>query len=109
MGKKRVKPGLLDTGKMPVPQERLRDGTQLQVLSAMAYHDALACFNRLFEDGQDAHPTGIDLYRIYAKSGFKSLLVIPIAILNDFLCIAILAGVVNFLPHPNPPLTKGRE
>ena len=23
--------------------------------------------------------------------------------------IAILAGVVNFLPHPNPPLTKGRE
>ncbi len=21
--------------------------------------------------------------------------------------IAILAGVVNFLPHPNPPLTKG--
>jgi len=23
--------------------------------------------------------------------------------------IAILAGAVNFLPHPNPPLTKGRE
>jgi hypothetical protein len=23
--------------------------------------------------------------------------------------IAILAGVVNFLPHPSPPLTKGRE
>jgi hypothetical protein len=23
--------------------------------------------------------------------------------------IAILAGVVNFLPHPNLPLTKGRE
>jgi hypothetical protein len=23
--------------------------------------------------------------------------------------IAILAGVVNFLPHPNPPLSKGRE
>jgi hypothetical protein len=23
--------------------------------------------------------------------------------------IAILAGVVNFLPHPNPPLIKGRE
>jgi len=23
--------------------------------------------------------------------------------------IAILAGVVNFLPHPNPPLGKGRE
>jgi hypothetical protein len=23
--------------------------------------------------------------------------------------IAILAGVVNFSPHPNPPLTKGRE
>ena len=23
--------------------------------------------------------------------------------------IAILAGVVNFLPHPNPPLTNGRE
>ena len=23
--------------------------------------------------------------------------------------IAIFAGVVNFLPHPNPPLTKGRE
>jgi len=26
-----------------------------------------------------------------------------------FLAIAILAGVVNFLPHPNPPLIKGRE
>jgi predicted aspartyl protease len=23
--------------------------------------------------------------------------------------IAILAGVVNFLPHPSPPLTKVRE
>jgi hypothetical protein len=23
--------------------------------------------------------------------------------------IAILAGAVNFLPHPNPPLIKGRE
>jgi hypothetical protein len=23
--------------------------------------------------------------------------------------IAILAGVVNFLPHPNPPLIKRRE
>ena len=23
--------------------------------------------------------------------------------------IAILAGVVKFLPHPNPPLTEGRE
>jgi len=23
--------------------------------------------------------------------------------------IAILAGVVDFLPHPNPPLGKGRE
>jgi hypothetical protein len=23
--------------------------------------------------------------------------------------IAILAGVVNLLPHPNPPLSKGRE
>jgi hypothetical protein len=23
--------------------------------------------------------------------------------------IAILAGVVKFLPHPNPPLGKGRE
>jgi secreted Zn-dependent insulinase-like peptidase len=23
--------------------------------------------------------------------------------------IAILAGLVNFFPHPNPPLSKGRE
>jgi hypothetical protein len=23
--------------------------------------------------------------------------------------IAILAGVLNFLPHPSPPLGKGRE
>jgi len=23
--------------------------------------------------------------------------------------VAILGGVVNFLPHPSPPLTKGRE
>jgi hypothetical protein len=23
--------------------------------------------------------------------------------------IAILAGVINLLPHPNPPLSKGRE
>ena len=25
----------------------------------------------------------------------------------DRLYIAILAGVVNFLPHPNPPRTRG--
>jgi hypothetical protein len=34
---------------------------------------------------------------------------IYIAILNDFLCIAILAGVINFLPHPNPPLESGER
>src|SRR4028119_1710296 len=28
---------------------------------------------------------------------------------NRYHYIAILAGVVNFLPHPNPPLGKGRE
>jgi len=28
---------------------------------------------------------------------------------ENSIAIAILAGVVNFLPHPNPPLSKGRE
>jgi len=27
----------------------------------------------------------------------------------NFSYIAILAGAVNFLPHPSPPLSKGRE
>jgi hypothetical protein len=27
----------------------------------------------------------------------------------ELLVIAILAGVVNFLPHPNPPLIKGSK
>jgi hypothetical protein len=26
---------------------------------------------------------------------------------KKYLNIAILAGVVNFLPHPNPPRTRG--
>jgi hypothetical protein len=39
------------------------------------------------------------------RSGLELTILIPVALLD----IAILARVVNFLPHPNPPLIKGRE
>jgi hypothetical protein len=53
------------------------------------------------KDGQTKNDYFREMVREIREWGVK-----PRIVTGD---IAILAGVVKFLPHPNPPLTKGRE